>query len=48
MEHEHDRKPEDQVDDLENLDVTEVDDQDLDDVSGGAQEQGNNFNCGCG
>lgn len=48
MENERDRKPEDQVKELDNIDVTEVEDQDLEDVSGGTPTTGNNFNCGCG
>lgn len=48
MENERDRKPDDQTKDLDNIDVTEVEDQDLEDVSGGAEHTGNNLNCGCG
>lgn len=31
---------------IENIEVTELEDQDLEDVSGGASS-GNNFNCNC-
>lgn len=42
MEKEQERKDEDQIKDLENIEVTEVDDENLEGVSGGG-----NFNCGC-
>ena len=33
--------------DLDNLDVVELEDEDIEDASGGATSTGNNFNCGC-
>jgi hypothetical protein len=33
--------------DLENVEVTELDDQELEDASGGLPQTGNNLNCGC-
>ena len=43
MEKERERKDEDLVKDLENLDVSELDDKDLEDSAGGGDK-----NCGCG
>jgi len=40
---ERERTTDDQVKDLENLDVTELDDENLEDASGGGDK-----NCGCG
>jgi len=39
-----DKRPEDAVRELENAEVTELDDQDLEDVAGGLGDT----NCGCG
>jgi hypothetical protein len=33
--------------DLENVEVTELDDEDLEDASGGLPISGDNMNCGC-
>jgi len=43
MDKEREKPAEDQVKDLDNLDVSEVDDENLEDASGGG-----NMNCGCG
>lgn len=43
MANEKEKKAEDQIKDLDDLEVTEVDDENLEKVSGGG-----NFNCGCG
>ena len=48
MANEQDKRPEDALQELENAEVTELDDEALEDVAGGDTNCGCETNCGCG